>query len=209
MEIPFAHLLTLYFILLGPLKVFGIYGQATAHADRALKFQIANTAVGLSTIVAVLLALLGGFLMTRFEIRFGTLAIIMGLFLANWAYGRSMGIPAKTESIPDPENPNKLLAITPIALPGILPPQGVALLILSSGMVIEAGGMGQGGMLMVIGLIVGVMAINWVFFIFTEALMKFPGRLFWMLLSRSLGVVAAALSLQIMLFGLRDLGILN
>ncbi len=209
MDIPSAQLITLYFILLGPLKVFGIYGQAATHADRPLQLYIAHMSVAVATAVAIVLVLAGGFLMSRFDLSAGTLAVVMSVFLAHWAWGRSMGIEAPTEKVSNPENPSKLLAISPIAFPGILPPQGVVLLILSSTMVIESDGFVRSDLLTVIGLVVGVMFINWISFLSVGALMKFPGRIFWMLLSRTLGVVAAALSLKILLFGLRDLGLIN
>jgi multiple antibiotic resistance protein len=207
MELPIGHLITLCFILLGPLKVFGIYGQATVHADRALRLRIANVSVILATFVCVLLAGLGGFLVSRFELSIGALAIVMGIFLGHWAWGRAMGINAPAEKVPNPEEPTKALAITPIAFPGIVPPQGVALLVLSSTMAFEAHE--QSELLTVIAILLGVMAVNWIFFVSATALMKFPGLLFWMLLSRTLGVVAAVLALQIILFGFRDLGIIN
>jgi small neutral amino acid transporter SnatA (MarC family) len=137
----------------------------------------------------------------------GALAIVMGIFLGHWAWGRAMGINAPAEKVPNPEEPTKALAITPIAFPGIVPPQGVVLLVLSSTMAFEAHE--QSELLIVIAILLGVMAVNWVFFISATVLMKFPGLLFWMLLSRTLGVVAAVLALQIILFGFRDLGIIN
>jgi multiple antibiotic resistance protein len=207
MELPIGHFITLYIILLGPLKVFGIYAKATAHADKKLKLQIANVSVKLATLVCVLVAGLGGFLISRFELSIGALAIVMGIFLGHWAWGRAMGIESPREEVPNPEEPTKALAITPIAFPGIVPPQGVALLVLSSTMVFEA--YGQSDMLIVMAVLLGVMAANWIFFVSATALMKFPGPLFWMLLSRSLGVVAAVLALQVILFGFRDLGIIN
>jgi multiple antibiotic resistance protein len=209
MEIPIALLISLYFILLGPLKVFGIYGKATAHADKSLALSIANASVILATVVAVLMVVIGGFLMSRFNLSVGTLAIAMSVYLGHWAWGKSMGIESKREDVPNPENPTKASAITPIAFPGILPPQGMVLLILSSTMVIETEGFVRSDMWTIIGLIVGVMVLNWIFMVSVGALMKFPGRIFWMLASRSLGVVAFALSVQILLFGLRDLGIIN
>ena len=209
MEIQLAKLITIFFLLVGPLKAFAIYGNAATHADKSLRFYIANASVALATFVALLLALAGGFLMSQFDLSMGTLKIVVAIFLAHWAWGRAMGIPSPQEVVPNPEAPTKALAIIPVAFPGILPPQGIALLVLTSTMAIEAGGLVQSNLLIVIKMIVGVMVLNWIFFLSFWALMKFPGPVFWMLLSRSLGVVGFGLSLQIALNGMRDLGILG
>ena len=96
------------------------------HADKSLRFCIANAAVTLATLVVILLALAGGLLMPQFDLSMGTLKIVTAIFLAHWSWGRAMGIPSPQEAIPDPEAPTKALAITPVAFPGILPPQGIA-----------------------------------------------------------------------------------
>ena len=49
MEIQIAHLITLYLIVIGPLKIIAPFAVATANADPSLTRQIANKAFVHST----------------------------------------------------------------------------------------------------------------------------------------------------------------
>ena len=63
--------------------------------------------------------------------------------------------------------------------------------------------------LTIVILILVVMVLNWLFMLAIPSLMKFPGPGFWRVVSRVTGVIIAAMALQIILFGLRDLGIVS
>ncbi len=56
-------------------------------------------------------------------------------------------------------------------------------------------------------LIVVVMFLNWLFMLAASSLMKFP--VFWIIVGRIVAVIVSALALQIIHFGLRDLGIVD
>ena len=203
MEIQIAHLVMLYMILLGPLKLVAPFARATANADKALLRQIATRAAFVSTLVCVVVAGLGGFLMTRFHLSVGTLTIVMGAFLLQWAFVTALELPGPGAMTP--EEPTKALAVFPVSLPGIIPPQGLALLILSADLVIQANT--GSDLFTVMTIILIVMGLNWLFMIATPFLMKGPGPVILAVLSRSFAVVIATIAVQIILFGLRDLGI--
>lgn len=202
MEISITHLATLYMIVLGPLKVIGPFALTTLNADRALQRKIAGRAFGLSTVISLVIAALGGFLMSRLNMSVGTLAIAMGIFLGHWALQTALA--QNTQTSP-PERPTIEVAIFPVSLPVIIPPQGVALLVLSTEIELEAHA--GYGLLLVMALIVVVMLLNWLFMLAASSLMKFP--VFWIIVGRIVAVVVSALAMQIILFGLRDLGIVD
>ena len=155
MDISITHLATLYMIVLGPLKVIGPFAMTTLNADRALQRQIAWRAFLLSTVISLVIAALGGFLMSRLNMSVGTLAIVMGIFLGHWALQTALAQNVQTTP---PEQPNIEVAIFPISLPVIIPPQGVALLVLSTDIELEAHA--GYGLLLVMALIVVVMLLN-------------------------------------------------
>ena len=202
MEISITHLATLYMIVLGPLKVIGPFAMTTLNADRALQRKIACRAFLLSTVISLVIAALGGFLMSRLNMSVGTLAIVMGIFLGHWALQTALAQNVQTTP---PEQPNIEVAIFPISLPVIIPPQGVALLVLSTDIELEAHA--GYGLLLVMALIVLVMFLNWLFMLAAPSLMKFS--VFWIIVGRIVAVIVSALALQIILFGLRDLGIVD
>jgi multiple antibiotic resistance protein len=200
MEISIIHLATLFTIVLGPLKVIGPFAVTTRNADPALKRQIASRAFVLSTIISLVIAALGGFLMSRLNMSTGTLAIVMGFFLGHWSLQTAL---AKNAQAAPPELPTIDVAIFPISLPVIIPPQGVALLVLATDLELEAHA--GYGLLLVMALIVVVMFLNWLFMLAAPWLMKFP--VFWIIVGRIVAVIVSALALQIIIFGLRNLGI--
>jgi len=205
MEIQIAALVAMYMILLGPFKLVPVFARATAGADKALLRLIATQAVVISTLVCIVIAGLGGFLMTRFSMSVGTLSIVMGIFLFHWAFATALALPGPASTTP--EEPTKALAIFPVSMPGIIPPQGLALLVLSADLVVETNT--GSGLLTVIAIILIVMGLNWLAMIATPFLLKGPGPLILGVLSRSFAVVIAAIAVQVILVGLRDLGIVT
>ncbi len=204
MEIPIPLLVTLYLIVLGPLKLIGPFARMTANADRTLERQIAIRAFASSTIISLVIAGLGGYLMSRLHLSAGTLAVAMGFFLAHWAVRNALAQTGQM-SPPPPDQPSIRLAIFPVSIPVIIPPQGIALLVLSTDLQIETHFVN--GLLLVIVLILAVMGLNWLCMLAARPLMKFPGPVFWEIFGRVVAVILSALALQIVIFGLRDLGI--
>lgn len=204
MEIPTTILITLYIILLGPLKVIVPFARTTANADRGLRRQIATRAAALSTVVSLVIAGLGGYVMSRFNLSVGVLTITMGFFMGHWAVRNALAQPV--QGSPSPDQPTTALAIFPVSIPMIIPPQGIALLVLSTDLLIETQFLD--GPLFVAKLILAVMGLNWLFMLAAQSLMKFPGLAFWGIVGRIVAVIISAMALQIIFSGFRGLGLL-
>lgn len=203
MEIQIAHIVTLYAIVLGPLKVIGPFALSTAHADPILTRQIANKAFMMSLLITVIVAVVGGYLMSRFHLSVGNMSIIMAFFLANWAIDQALG---KQPSTPSPETPDISLAIMPITIPWIIPPQGVPMLVLSSSLVIE--GYEAHSLYFVGALLLAIMVLNWVAMILAKPIVKFTGMIFWVIVLHVWSIIILGLAMYLFLYGLRDLGVL-
>lgn len=205
MVVSISILVTLYMVMLGPFKLIGPFYINTLHADKNLKRKIALKAVVLSTVVSFIIVAIGSYLTARLNLSFDVLTILMGFFMGHWSVQNALAKPG--QSIKPPENPTIDLAIFPVAMPEIIPPQAIALLILSSNIHVDEMG-NKMGSLMTIGLVIlGVMVLNWLAMITAPALMKFP--VFWGVVARIVAVLLAAVSLQLILSGLNSMGLIS
>ena len=134
MDVGFSALITMYMIMVGPIKLILPFAHATANADRPLRRKIALKTTLWGGGVAVICLLLGDFVVEKFLLSEGTLMIAISLFLAAFAYSLAhAGDPARTKGAsPPPEAPTTELAVIPLAFPGVIPPQGFGLLVLST-----------------------------------------------------------------------------
>lgn len=205
MVVSISILIMLYMVMLGPFKLIGPFYINTLHADNDLRRKIALKAVVLSTVVSITIVAIGSYLTTRLNLSLDVLTIMMGFFMAHWSVQNALAKPG--QPIKPPENPTIDLAIFPVALPEIIPPQAIALLVLSSSIHVDEME-NQMSSVMTIGLIIlGVMVLNWLAMITAPALMKFP--VFWGIVARIVAVLLAAVSLQIILSGLNSMGLIS
>jgi len=208
MEVALGTLITMYMVMLGPIKLILLFEKTTANADTALRRQIAFRTTLWGGGVALICLLLGDFVVGKFLLSEGTLLIAVSLFLGTFAYSIAhVGEPARAASkLPPPETPTKELAFFPLAFPGIIPPQGFGLLVLITQ--IKYPDVPLHGLTLVILLTVIVMALNFIFMIGSKAILKVTSRKFWLLLSRFLSPLLLALSVHLFLKGLLLTGIL-
>ena len=209
MEIALSTLITFYVIMLGPVKLILPFANATANADKSLKRKIAFETTLWGGGVAVICLLLGDFVVEKFLLSKGTLMIALSFFLVTFAYSLAhVGDPAITaDALPLPEKPTKELALFPLAFPGVIPPQGFALLVLSTQVEYSNAQLERLPMLLLLTVI--VMIANLVFMIGAGAILRVTGRVFWLLLVRFLAPLFVALAVHIFLLGLQERGVLT
>ena len=207
MEIALTTIITMFMIMLGPVKLILPFAHATANADAALKREIALRATLWAAGVALICLLVGDFVVEKFLLSQGTLKIAIAIFLMAFAYSLAyVGDPARAKDAPPPpETPTKELAIFPLAFPGVIPPQGFGLLVLSTQL--EYSGASLSGLTLNIALTASIMVLNLVFMLGAGAILKITGRLFWLVLCRFLSPLFVALSVHIFLIGLQQTAI--
>ena len=152
--------------------------------------QLALRTTALSTFVALLCVLVGGVVMSRLDLSAGTLLVAMSGFLAQHGFIKTGGDPAVPDESSAPANPSLALAAFPLSFPGVIPRQGFALLLFSSDYAFITGGVDQ--LLVIVGLLLGVMAANWVSMLSAPFLWKLTSLTFWLLLGRFLGAAYVA-----------------
>lgn len=206
MEINLGTLITMYMIMIGPIKLILPFAYTTAKADSKLKRAIALKAVLWGLSVALICLIAGDFVVDKFLLSEGTLLIAISIFLGAFAYSlANVGDPSRSASTPAPPEPSKDLAIFPIAFPGIIPAQGFGLLVLSTQ--VSYSDAPLDGMLLLIGLAVIMMVLNYLFMIGSGPILKFTGRVFWLLLSRFLSPLFVAMAIHLLIRGLKETGI--
>jgi multiple antibiotic resistance protein len=192
------------FIGMGPVKVLLVYLAATADADAGLQRAVAQKAVFTATIVGLLLLVAGAFFMRILHFTTSALTIAGGLILLILALGIVLAPAEKEEQGAAPDEKALLsMAIYPMGIPLLLNPVGiVALTVLSA----ETTTLVQLGVIAAMVLVVA--AIDFGVFLVSHRLDKYLTHERVMVLEKLLGILLAALAVQMILKGLAELGII-
>jgi multiple antibiotic resistance protein len=150
-------------------------------------------------------ALAGGILLGKYRISIDALRIAGGLVLLIAAL-RGIFNKAQPPSTSSGTPTAIQLAASPIAVPGIVPPAGVAAILIFMMLAPQYPGMTQA-----VGICLAViMALDFLVMYFIDRVMKTPGlRIILPVLGAVLLFVQVSLAIQMMLNALKSLGIIN
>lgn len=201
----FSFIFTIFFMLLGPIKLIPVFGGLTRGADRQFKRDVAIRGVLVASVLCAFVALAGGGLLAKYEISIAALRIAGGLVLLIAAL-QAIFQKAKPPS-PSPGTPTALqLAASPLAIPGIVPPAGIAAILIAMTMAPQYLGMTQA---VAICLAI-VMVLNFLVMFFIEQVLKTPGlTIVLTVLGAVLVFVQLGLAIDTLLNGFKDLGIVQ
>jgi multiple antibiotic resistance protein len=202
---PMTHIATFLILMLGPFKIIAPFVTLTAGADVALERKIAVLSVAFSGAALLLAGLFGESIISKYGIPLPILAMSGGVILLIVALSETTR-PAK----PDRRNeevtsgrppPTVRLALTPLAFPTIVPPHGIAALVVFLAFTPDTTGR------LSIGLIVlGILLADLLFMIIARRLVAIMGTGL-AVVGAVLGVVQVALGLQIIHNSLVALGL--
>ena len=193
------------FIGMGPIKVLLVYLGATQGASKELQRKVAQKTVMTATVVAFLLLIAGAIFMQILHFTTGALNIAGGLILLLLALNMVLAPVKKDEygAAPD-EDALMSMAIYPLGMPLLLNPVGiVSLTVLSA----ETQDFLQLGVISL--MVLAVAAIDFGAFLVSHRLDKYLNHERIILLEKLLGILLAALAVQMMLNGLAELGIIT
>ena len=195
-----AGVFTLFFIMLGPLKLLGSYAQSTVGLAPEQNRRLALKVIALATVSAVLGGLLGAGMLEKWHVTTDVLQIAAGLIFLLVAlksvmqqYAPAAGAPQQAAAPPTAAS---------LVFPMVLTPYGIAALILLLSLSTEIT-----RTLWIVAIVLGVMLLNLLAMIYVRAILP-RFALFLRILGAILGVLQVALALQIMVVGLNSLGIL-
>jgi MarC family membrane protein len=193
------------FIGMGPIKVLLVYLGATQGASKELQRKVAQKTVFTATAVGILLLVAGAIFMKVLHFTTGALNIAGGLILLILALRMVLAPVEKEEHGAAPDEATLMsMAIYPLGMPLLLNPVGiVSLTVLSA----ETQDFFQLGVIAL--MVLAVAAIDFGAFLVSHRLDKYLTHERIILLEKLLGILLAALAVQMMLNGLAELGIIT
>jgi multiple antibiotic resistance protein len=196
-------LFLLLLIGMGPKIALVPFLDLTKGMDGDIQQKVAGRMVQTAITTALILAVLGGFLMKLLHFTPGAANIAGGIVLLLLALHMLIS-PGKDDHHEKAGGRDAMqMALYPLAVPYLLNPAGIAAIVIASG---EFNSLAMVVILIALILIVG--ALDWLIFRNMDKLAKHldPSRL--AVTEAVFGVLLAALAVQLMLDGLADLGIL-
>lgn len=206
MAFGFADILTILLVTVGPLKALIVFATLTATAEPAFRRRVADRTVAIAAIVTLVFALAGEVFLHIFHISLPALKIAGGIILLLFALGMAMGGGHDDHGAEGgkPVAPSLDIAVFPLAMPMMATPQGLVAIT-----VIVAAQPSIVGVLVVIGALLAVMALNLLCLRSADRIIKAIGPAALQVIAKVAGLLLTALAVQLMILGLRDLGVVG
>ncbi|MBE9486567.1 MAG: MarC family protein [Chloroflexi bacterium] len=203
MELGALDILMVLLVTIGPLKAVIVYTTLTADADPGFRRSVAIKTVVTATVVGILFVVAGEFLLKVFHISIPALKIAGGLILVLYALSMVMGGESNHDDHAHTAQSTDI-GIYPLAMPLMATPQGIVAIV-----TITATATSINETLLVAGLVLGVMAFNFVVLLGAHRIMSLMGPSAIQIVARIVGLLLVALAVQLMIWGFEDLGVLE
>lgn len=207
-SIDWYEILDLFILLLigmGPKVALVPFLELTAEMEAETKQKVARQMVRTAVVVALLLVILGGFLMKLLHFSTGALSIAGGIVFILLALHMIVGASKSDDHGAKASDRNPMqMALYPLAVPYLLNPAGISILVIASG---EANTILS--YVILIGLVLLMGIIDLLIFGNIGKLAKHldPSRM--VVTEVVFGVLLAALAVQLVLNGLHDLDLIS
>jgi multiple antibiotic resistance protein len=199
-----AFVLTIFFMLLGPIKIIPAFGTLTRDADIQFKRALAIRGCLIASALVLLVALLGGTLLAKYHISFNALRIAGGLVLVIAALNAIFRPTAQVQA--SPQASVMQVAASPLAIPVIVPPAGVAAILIFIMLAPDYPGMWQAIAIAA----TTMMVLDFLVMYHFDLVMKTPGLMVILQVAGSVLVfVQVCIGVEIVLRALRDLGVVT
>jgi multiple antibiotic resistance protein len=125
------NIFVILFLSIGPLGVIPAFAKLTVGADSKLKNRLAFRGFWISAITIGAVALIGQGMLANYRVSLNAMLTAAGLILV-FVAGRSIltVYGSKQNADPPPAEPSLSMAISPLTFPIILPPHGIAVVLL-------------------------------------------------------------------------------
>lgn len=204
-NIPWIDLFITIFIGMGPVKVLLVYIAVTKDASPGLQNMVARKAVVTATVVALLLLVAGAFFMQILHFSTSALTIAGGLILLILALNIVLSPAEKQDQGAAPSEEALLsMAIYPMGIPLLLNPVGIVSLTVFSAEVQSVAGIA-----IIAAMVFVVALIDLGIFRVAHLLDKHLTYERILVLEKLLGILLAALAVQMIINGLAELGIVT
>lgn len=200
----FSFVFTILFMLIGPIKLIPTFSGLMKGADIRFKRDVAIKAALTASVLCAFTALGGGSILAKYNISLDALRIAGGLVLLLAAL--QVIFHKAPPPSPRPDNATAIqLAVSPVAMPMIVPPAGIAAILIGMTLAQQNPGL---GLAFAVCLAI-MMALDLLVMLFIDRIMK-PGLMVVLsLLGFVLIFVQAALAIEVILNGLKGLGVIR
>ena len=200
----FSFIFTIFFMMLGPVKLIPSFAGLTRGADVRFKRAVAIRGAVIASALCAFVALAGGTLLGKYRISIDAVRISGGLVLLIAAL--QVIFRKAQSSSPSSGKPTAIqLAVSPVAVPMIVPPAGVAAILICMRLAPQYPGMTQA---VAICLAI-MMVLDFLVMYFIDWVMKIPGLTIVLhVLGSVLVFIQASLAIQMILNALKNLGVI-
>ena len=200
-----AKLLLLLLIGMGPKIALVPFLEMTHQFDAKTKVSIGRQTVLTAVVTALVLFAFGALLMRLLHITGGAVAVAGGIILALLAIKMAAGPTKKHEQEDlEPSVDPKKIAVFPLAVPYLLNPVGITVVIIASGEVVSVASAA-----LVVGLILLVGALDYLVFTNIDKLAKRLKPASLVVSEVVFGILLTAVAVQLVVSGLVNLGIID
>lgn len=190
------------FMSLGPFNVIAPFAAMTRDRDAAFRRRLALRGTGIAAIALVVAATVGARILRNWEVSTESLLLTGGIILFAVALRRVMqqyAPLAQRPALPATES----MAFSPLAFPTIVTPFGISVLVVSLRL-----RPGNAAVMEIMGLTALVLVLDLLAMIFADRILRAPFvASSFQILGAVMVVLQVALGIEVMLYGLRLLGV--
>jgi multiple antibiotic resistance protein len=200
-----AEIFTLFFVTLGPLKIFGPFAQRTHDLDDVAARQVAVRAFVIATLAAVIGGFVGRSLAENWNVSIPAMMLTAGIIFFLVALQQLLEqYEPPHGAAPQPLPASPTAAALRLVFPIVLTPYGIAAVI-----TLLAASRDAQRTEVIIGLLVTVMVLNLLAMLFARRVMSGATVVVLQLIGAVLAVLQVALAVQIIIGGLQRLGVVS
>lgn len=198
-----VKLLLLLLIGMGPKIALVPFLEKTKHLNAETQRAVGRQMVLTAVVTALVLFAIGALLMRLLHITGGAVAVGGGIILAILAINMVSGPGKKVEQEGGIKEDPKQIAVYPLAIPYLLNPVGITILIIASSEVVSVMSAA-----LVLGLVLLVGAFDYLIFANIDKLSKRLNPVSLIISEVVFGILLTAVAVQLIVFGLASLGII-
>ena len=196
---------TIFFLSLGPVKIIFPFVKLTHNSTPEYRRNVAIWAAIFATIVVLLVALFGHHLIAKYQLSLDAQRLAGGLILLISALFNTFPHLQPPLDIPKTELTAIQLAIRPIVSPIIIPPIGIAAILIFTTLF-------QGNWYMqwiIVKSLLTIMIFDLIAMLFADKIIKIPGLIqFLTLATLVLNFIQVSLAIEVILISLKSLAII-
>jgi small neutral amino acid transporter SnatA (MarC family) len=199
-----GKLLLLLLIGMGPKIALVPFLDKTKHFDAETQRAVGRRMVTIAVVTALILFAFGALLMRLLHISGGAVAVAGGIILAILAIEMVSGHGKKVEEEFPAKEDSRHIAVYPLAIPYLLNPVGITVLIIASDEVVSVA-----SVVLIVGLVLLVGAFDYLIFANIDKLSKRLNPTSLVISEVVFGILLTAVAVQLAVTGLGSLGIIS